>query len=211
MIATDRRRERGSRNRAALVDAALELFATSGFDATTVEEIAARANVSPRTFFHHFPSKEDVLFDGYAERLQEVTRRFRASDARGSLWAAMSDVAAAVASAILEQPHRYLERAKLYESAPALRARMLRINEEWIDGMSHEIAHRLATDPRTDVRPRLAATLVNGANRAALDVWVDSGGERDLAQLMTESIELLRPTLTRIERTVAGTTGRRAS
>ena len=211
MIATDRRRERGSRNRAALVDAALELFATSGFDATTVEQIAARAGVSPRTFFHHFPSKEDVLFDGYADRLPDVTKRLRASDAGGSLWAAMADVAAAVASAILEQPHRYLERAKLYERAPALRARMLRINEEWIDGMSHEIARRLATDPRTDVRPRLAATLVNGANRAALDLWVGSGGERDLAQLMAESIELLRPTLTRIERTAPSTTGRRAS
>ena len=211
MTIGDQRRERGERNRRALVDAALELFASNGFDATTVEQIAALAGVAPRTFFHHFPSKEDVLFDGYAERLQEVTLRFRASSHTGSLWSAMSEVATAVGRAIIEEPRRYLERARLYEEAPALRARMLRINEEWIDGMASEVARRLGIDPEKDVRPRLAATLVNGANRAAIEIWVASNGQVDLLRVMTESLALLRPTITRIERSAVPTRGARAS
>jgi AcrR family transcriptional regulator len=210
MTVVDQRRVRGERNRIALLDAALELFRTTGYEATTVEQIAARAGVAPRTFFHHFPSKEDVLFDGYAERLQEVELRFRASSRTGSLWSAMSEVASAVARSILEEPRRYLERARLYEEVPALRARMLRINEEWIDGMATEVARRLGTDPRTDVRPRLAATLVNGANRAAIEVWVGSGGRTDLLRVMTESLALLRPTITRIERSATPMRGARA-
>jgi AcrR family transcriptional regulator len=204
----DLRRERGVRNREALLTAALDLFTSDGYDATTIEQIAARAGVAERTFFHHFPSKEDVLFDGYAERLDEVTRRFRASSPTASLWSALAGASDAVAQAINEQPHRFLERAGLYGEAPALRARMLRINEEWIDSMTNEVARRLGVNPHADVRPRLVATLVNGANRAALEVWVASKGRSDIHELIAESLDLLRPALIRIERgTVVGSRG----
>jgi AcrR family transcriptional regulator len=55
----ERKRER---TRQALVDAAYALFASKGFEATTIAEIAARAEVGTRTFFSYFPTKEDVLF-----------------------------------------------------------------------------------------------------------------------------------------------------
>lgn len=195
---TDHRRERGRRNRRALVESALDLFEANGFEETTVDQIAERAGVAPRTFFHHFPSKEDVLFDGYAERLAEVARRIRSGGDR-TIWAAAADVAAAVAHAILEDPGRYLVRARLYERVPVLRARMLRINEEWIDSVTSEMARRLDTDPDVDLRPRLAATLLNGANRVAIQIWSASDGRADLGRLMAESVELLHPSIDLIE------------
>lgn len=196
---TDQRRQRGQRNRAAVLAAALELFETQGFEATTVDQIVAVAGVAPRTFFGHFPSKEDVLFDGYAERLDRAARQFRANPG-APLWASLSAVASAVAGSILEDPDRYLLRARLSAESPSLRATLLRINEEWIDHMTVAIAERLGTDARTDVRPRLVAALLNGSNRAAIEVWVGSGGAADLERLMRDSLELLRPTVTKIER-----------
>ena len=62
----DQRRARGQRNREALLRSALDLFATNGYEATTVEQISAAAGVAARTFFHHFATKDDILFDGYA-------------------------------------------------------------------------------------------------------------------------------------------------
>jgi AcrR family transcriptional regulator len=63
----ERKRER---TRQALVDAALELFERNGYEATTVAEIAARAEVGTRTFFNYFPTKEDLLFPEYDLRVR---------------------------------------------------------------------------------------------------------------------------------------------
>lgn len=204
----DQRRARGQRNRESLIRAALELFAANGYDETTVEQISAAAGVAPRTFFHHFAAKEDILFHGYAERLQEATRRFRASQS-GSLWTALAEASQAVARAISEQPEIFLVRAEMYHRLPSLRATMLRINEDWIDQMTAEVARWLDTDPHVDVRPRLAATVINGANRAAIDVWVAGGGRGDLVATMAEADQLVRPSITRIERAIRQGRGRR--
>lgn len=195
----DQRRARGQRNREALITAAIELFTANGYEQTTVEQIAESAGVAPRTFFHHFAAKEDILFHGYADRLTEATRRFRAAR-EGSLSDALAEASVAVAAAITEHPDIFLVRARMYGDLPSLRATMLRINDDWIDQMTTEVARWLGADSATDVRPRLAATVINGANRAAIDLWVSSGGAGDLVAMMADTVALVRPTIDRIER-----------
>lgn len=197
----DQRRMRGQRNREALITAAVELFETQGYDATTVDQITAAAGVAPRTYFHHFAAKEDILFDGYADRLDEAARRFRASRSI-TLWGALSEASASVAEAIASQPEIFVVRAQMYASHPALRATRLRINDDWIDQMTREVARWLGTDDDSDLRPRLAATVINGANRAAIDTWVAGDGRGDLLAIMSQAVALLRPSINRIERLV---------
>jgi AcrR family transcriptional regulator len=208
MLTVDKRRARGLRNREALITAAINLFTENGYEQTTVEQISAAAGVAPRTFFHHFATKDDILFHGYSERLEEATRRFRASSS-GSLWGALAESSQSVANAISEAPEIFLVRATLYDSLPSLRATMLRINDDWIDQMTAEVARWLDTDPHDDVRPRLAATVINGANRAAIDVWVSGGGRGDLVTMMSETVTLMRPSIARIERAVKQNRNRR--
>ncbi|MFJ7215165.1 TetR family transcriptional regulator [Amycolatopsis sp. NPDC098790] len=63
----------GEEARRRLQQAALELYAERGFDRTTTAEIAARAGVTERTFFRHFPDKREVLFDGEATLRADLT------------------------------------------------------------------------------------------------------------------------------------------
>lgn len=71
------RERKKERTRAALIEAAADLFTRQGYDETTVAEIAAAAEVSPRTFFSYFRTKEEVLFVDNAERLRIAQEAIR--------------------------------------------------------------------------------------------------------------------------------------
>lgn len=71
------RERKKERTRAALIDAAADLFDRKGYDETTVAEIAAAAEVSTRTFFSYFRTKEEVLFADNAERLRIAQAEIR--------------------------------------------------------------------------------------------------------------------------------------
>lgn len=71
-------RERSkARRRAAIIRAALELFADRGYQATTIADIAAAADVAPRTVAMYFPSKQDIAMARFGQSVDELTRALR--------------------------------------------------------------------------------------------------------------------------------------
>lgn len=79
----------GREARERLVSSALELFVERGFDAVTAAEIAARAGVTERTYFRHFPDKREVLFDGERRLTEWVTEALASVPADVPPWQAM--------------------------------------------------------------------------------------------------------------------------
>src|SRR6476660_6902270 len=88
---TDRQERRKRRTRQAIQAAALELFAERGYRETTINDIAERADVAPRTVTVHFPAKEELLFDAEPFTLDSLSKRLAAREANESALEALRD------------------------------------------------------------------------------------------------------------------------
>jgi len=85
------RDEHADRVRNALLNAALNLFSTNGYDETTTDQIAESVGVSPRTFFRYFPTKESVLFFGEYDFIDAVSGVYLAQPEKASDFEALAN------------------------------------------------------------------------------------------------------------------------
>ncbi|MEU4574093.1 TetR/AcrR family transcriptional regulator [Nonomuraea sp. ATR24] len=125
------RERKKQRTRRALADAAIRMFTEKGYEETTIAEIAAAADVSTRTFFGYFASKEDVVFYDSAARLEELLARVadrRPGEPVAELLTRVlqhgMDSAVGGASHVLDEAKGRMD---LIMSVPALQARGLRL------------------------------------------------------------------------------------
>ena len=135
------RERKKARTRASIREHALRLFREHGYEATTVEQIAAAAEVSPSTFFRYFPTKEDVVLrDDFDDRILEAFGRQPASlTPVAAMRAALRD---AIASLTAEEWQEFHEAAALSVAVPEIRARQLDELGRTIDVMSEALAKR---------------------------------------------------------------------
>jgi AcrR family transcriptional regulator len=99
--ARDGRRDRKkARTRRDLIEHAVALFESKGFDATTLEDIAAAADYAPRSFFRHFGSKEAVAFHDLPERFADFQAQLDPAPEHADPWQAIAD-------ALIENTERF--------------------------------------------------------------------------------------------------------
>jgi AcrR family transcriptional regulator len=159
------RERKKARTRAAIQEHALRLFREQGYAETTVDQIAAAAEVSPATFFRYFPTKEDtVLYDAIDPLMIEV---FRAQPAELSpIQALRATLRNGYAALSPEQLRSETERQRLFDSTPELRARMMEQYYNGIEMLAGLAAERSGRDPG-DIAVRAWAGAVIGVVMAA--------------------------------------------
>jgi AcrR family transcriptional regulator len=170
---------------------ALDLVAERGFAHVTVDDIADAADVSTRTFFNYFPSKEAALFGTDPERAaalrDRVAHQAPGEPALDALRMVMASDAQAVADELSElggDPADWLRRMKEARADPHLRAAhaaQMAMNERAI---TEGLAERLGTDPERDPYPGLLAAIAAGVFRSSMTFWAGSGGTVPLSQLV---------------------------
>lgn len=178
------------RTRIAIRRATFRLIAEQGWDATTIEQIADAAEVSPSTVFRYFPAKEDiVLTDEYDPAVVAALRARPADeDPLTSLRIVLADAVAAVAE---HEPEATRQRRRLLTEVPALRARMTGSLAETSRVLAAALAARAGRDPG-DLEIRVLTAAVTGALREALVHWAECGDrQQDLAALVHRTLDLL--------------------
>lgn len=168
----ERKRER---TRAAIVDAALTLFAANGYDGTTVADIAAAADIAPRTFFSYFASKDDVLLPGADARVQAALDAI--ADRRPEDRPA--DVLLRALGSVIDGGHDFADKRgalqfRLIQTVPAIRGRALQYQLD----AQREIAQHLQAAYADELDAVTAGAIVGafvGAVTGAVQAMVDTG------------------------------------
>ncbi|GAA4218671.1 AcrR family transcriptional regulator [Streptosporangium album] len=149
MGGTGLRERKKQKTRLALVDAALAMFAEQGYETTTVDQIAAAADVSPRTFFRYFATKEDVALclplDGLEVVLAELAARPAEEPPFTALSHALRSVVTMLEEGDLADRTRFLRAHELIDSTPALFAGHVRRMVENERRLIAEVARREGT------------------------------------------------------------------
>ena len=190
-VREDKKRETRER----IERAALDLFATRGYDRTTMEAVAARAGVSARTVFRYFPAKSDLVFGDSESDLAGLRAELAAQD--GSLPAleatrlALTTFSERIGTAL------NAERARVMDASPALTARGLHERSLWAEAIAEELAARRGlTSP--DERARLGGQLAISILVSAVRVWSEPDGRpNDLKEAVNRTAswaaEMLQP------------------
>lgn len=170
----------------------MSLFEDRGFDHVTVDEVAAAAEIAPRTFFHYFPTKEDVVLADYAERLDRLVTVLRDGPTDGSAWRALRAGFATVSADHEHARDDMLRRMRILASAPSVAARSLHIQAEWERAVAEIVGEWLGDASDADpVVPRLLAGAALAAMRASIALWVAGGGRGSLPALVEGCFDLL--------------------
>ena len=175
--------------RAALAAATLRLAADHGWAAVTVEAIAAAADVSYRTFFNYFSSKEEALLAPGGPDHPRLSTRLRALPAELDQLAA---VRAAVQQEIVEleaDPGQLRERMTVLMTTPSLLPRLIEMGAADERELALAIAERTGLDADTDLLPALLAAVVSAALRVSLLRWQAQGGTTPLTALVDEALD----------------------
>ncbi|HZQ77383.1 MAG TPA: TetR family transcriptional regulator [Acidimicrobiia bacterium] len=185
-------RERRKRLTAAELEAAaLRLFGERGFDAVTVDDIAADADVSRRTFFRYFASKEDVLLADHHVQLARLREAMAARPPGEAILTALRNALLSITGDFEDRREKVILRGRIMRETPSLQARSLVHQKSWEDAMQQMVAERLGVDPVADLRPGVVAATALAAMRVAFNNWLNAGAKGDLIALTAEALDLL--------------------
>lgn len=172
----------------AIEKAALELVAERGFDDTSVEDIAAAAGISRRTFFRYFDSKNDIPFGNFPVLLRELEQWLFAQPDDRPMFEVIVDAEVQFNRVHTDGPVAHRERMELIMHTPALRANAALHNAEWQAVLARYAAHRMGW-PVEDLGPQVVGHVTLGAASAACEQWLRDGSG-DLLQLIRDAFEV---------------------
>jgi AcrR family transcriptional regulator len=156
---TGLRESKKQHTRERIASEAMRLFATRGFDHVTVAEVAEAAEVSEKTVFNYFPTKEDLFFDEVPARLAAIAAAVRERRPGQSALGALRELQAKEAPRLTSE--QFATFARVIEESPALRAKELDVMRSYSEALADTLRIELGV---AELDARIAATAVTGVH-----------------------------------------------
>jgi len=180
------------RTRRLIADKAFELFSDNGFGRTTVEQIAAAAEVGPSTLYRYFPTKEGLVLEFVDDCLADAVDWFREQPAMD-----LPDGLRAVVERVLAQLERNPDRIRaVYDLADQTGSVSAHLNEliwRFRTDLADELVRRLPTDDprRSEFVAGLSAGIAMNIIETVVQVWVETPDTVDVKALARQAMRLL--------------------
>jgi AcrR family transcriptional regulator len=189
------RERKKARTRWAIQEHALRLFAEQGYDATTIDQIAAAAEISPSTFFRYFATKEDVVVqDEFDEQFVDAFRAAGASP--DPVMTLRRTIVATIASSDPHEREKSRQRMELTLSVPALRARTMQNTLDSFQDAVRGFAEGSGR-PQDDLSVHAFVGALLGLALPVLMRWATDGYTGDLDTMLDDALAGVREIVTR--------------
>lgn len=182
------------KTRTAIRRSTYRLIAQQGYDATTVEQIAEAAEVSPSTVFRYFATKEDIVLTDEYDPLLEAEIRKRPAD-EPPLRSLRFVVTETLAALLATEEEELRRRTRLMAEVPAIRTRMSESMSDTAKVLARVLADRSGRGA-DDLEVRVFVAAVLGALREVTLYWGEHGQEGDLIAMVDQALDTLEGGLT---------------
>ena len=197
---TGLRERKKAQTRGAISSAVMLLALDRELDAVTVDDIAAAANVSVRTFHNYFGSKEEALMSAWRSEFEVHLDELRARPADEPILVSLEHVFAGIAAQICEHPGDAASQSDLLWTSTVMAHRRSVLLDEAVRMVTDIVAARTGTDAATDIYPHLVTAAAITATATAFQFALDcSPGDRGPEHFIHESFALLSAGLVRNE------------
>lgn len=186
------RERKQQQTRERLKRAAMALFLERGFEAATIDDIAAAADVSRRSFFHYFASKEDVVAAWQEDAAAALVAGILARPADESMLTAAEIAIAAAVKRI--DPTEAAAMSRLKRDNPALHARDQLKYEKLERALADGLAQR-AGRKSDRLKARLVAMIATGAMRVGGESWIGEGAREKPEAFVKRTFDAIRAIL----------------
>jgi len=176
--------------RGALRSAALQLVAERGLHHVTVEDIAEAADVSVRTFFNHFATKEEAVVGLDVVRAEQFADELEARPVGESPLDAVHHVLVALAERIADGDDDWLLRMEVLRRIPELAPRLLASFAAYERALVEAVARRTGMNPDTDLYPLCTAMVGIASFRSAMVLWHQRGHTGSLTGLVDDAFSI---------------------
>jgi AcrR family transcriptional regulator len=172
-----------------IADEAARLATDRGVSRTTVEDIAAAADIGRSTFFRYFDSKEIAVAEGFTTPwLTLIVDAIAAQPAHLGPMEAVSSAFAQFAGIVDEDPATIVRQAQMSQASPGLQAWTLHLFARCEDAIAVTVAPRFPDLRPDDPRPRMVGAATMAAIRWSIEQWLATDATADLPQLLRDAL-----------------------
>ena len=185
------RQRKKDATRRAIEDAAWELFAEQGYDETSINDIAERADVAPRTYFRYFPSKEAVMYPEFEELFVGMRAIFEERPEDEPLLVSLLASLESFAERMTQDTERNRARLETMKSAHETSMGTY-FRDRLAEQVAEMVTQRDRDRPDVKLRAQLASSLIGLVMETAKQHWIETGATEPTPEIGQRCISLMR-------------------